>query len=596
MDDSTPRWLVNGNASGEILVTSVGVSFCGGVNPQTGEIIDQHHPFRGETISGKILAFPFGIGSCAGSLGILESLYGDHGPAAIVFRHCDEILTLGVIVSDIIFKRSIPVLVLGQQRFDGLVVGSHATISSANGGEMMNVTIRKSVDKAVLHIPLNSSSRQVGPMHLTDEDEAMLSGARGQALQTAMRIIVAMGPVYGATSLINIAQSHIDATVYLGHSTLLFAKYFVDLGARVCVPTTLNSTSVDLRRWESQGVDKSLGDEASELAGQYASMGADPSYTCAPYLLSRPPKAGEHIAWGESNAVMYANSVIGAFTQKYPDMLDVCIALTGRAPLSGCHVPADRLPTVCVRLCQSLQHVQDPILYPLVGYHVGQLAGREIPLIIGFEGRNPKPSEYKALGAALGTSSAAPMFHLGGVTPEALAWNRNHLPPSVSRVVDVDSQDLIPTWRGLNTALEDSVDMVAFGNPHMTLDEFEQLSTLVKGRTPFPGVKIGITSSRHVQKEAEELGYLDSLRQFGVDLITDTCWCLIEQPIVPVACRNVMTNSAKYAHYGPGITFKRFHFAGVYECVKAACTGQHKAGSLPSWLASVAPVSIGEGA
>jgi predicted aconitase len=271
--------------------------------------------------------------------------------------------------------------------------------------------------------------------------------------------------------LIDVSQAHIDGCIYTGPGGLRFAERLVELGAQVRIPTTLNAVSVDRRRWRALGVDAAIGEPASRLADAYLQMGAKPSFTCAPYLLDTAPAFGEQIVWAESNAVVYANSVVGARTLKYPDYLDICVALTGRAPLAGCHLDAGRAASVLIAL-PRIENA-DESLYPLLGYHIGGLAPSEIPLIVGLEHVAPTSDDLKAVGAAFATTSAAPMFHIAGITPEASAAAVSRHPP---RRIAVTKADLIASWNELNSAQNNRVDnsrvgLVAIGSPHASLSE-----------------------------------------------------------------------------------------------------------------------------
>src|SRR5262245_2132877 len=185
---------------------------------------------------------------------------------------------------------------------------------------------------------------------LTDRDEAMLSGERGPAAQLAMSILVRMARVYGAASLMDITQSHIDSTLYLGDATLEFAERLASLGARVAVPTSLNVGGVDECGWTNWAVPAEHAAKAARQMLAYQRMGAVPTWTCAPYQTDMRPAFGQQIAWGESNAIAFANSVIGARTERYPDLLDICCAITGRAPAAGLHLTEQRAGQIVLRL------------------------------------------------------------------------------------------------------------------------------------------------------------------------------------------------------------------------------------------------------
>jgi predicted aconitase/predicted aconitase with swiveling domain len=579
--ETTGRCLVPGSAQAPALHADEGLSFWGGVDAFTGEVIDRHHPLSGQVIAGKVLAIPSGRGSCTGSSVLLELILNGHAPAALVFAEAEEILTLGVLVAQMLFGHSLPVVWVGHEAFAKLRNARFLRIDNAvvtgfaerpeDGWMASNVS------------PTGYPPTQIA---LNEQDQAMLAGEHGKATQVAMQILLRMAELQGARELVDITQAHIDGCIYTGPASLRFARQLADWGARVKVPTTLNSISVDQRRWRQMGVAAAFGEPASQLADAYVEMGAQASFTCAPYLLESAPQAGEQIVWAESNAVVYANSVLGARTLKYPDYLDICIALTGRAPLTGCHLSQLRYARLRIDL-PPLQNLDDSF-YPLLGYHVGLLCGSEIPVICGLEQAGPSADDLKALGAAFATTSAAPMFHIAGVTPEASSIESALGGQPPSRRLSIQPSDLLSSWRELNSAEAAQVELVCLGNPHFSLSEFASLARLCEGKVKHPGVSLLITCGRAVQRQAMEAGYLQTLEHFGVQILTDTCWCMIEEPVVPTTTRTLMTNSGKYAHYAPGLVGRKVHFGSLAECIETACSGL-ASGRLPSWLATANP-------
>ena len=573
----TGRSLVAGAAQGALLFADVGLSFWGGVDPCTGEVIDRHHPLSGQHLAGRVLAIPSGRGSCTGSSVLMELISNGHAPAALVLAEADEILTLGVLVAQTIFARSLPVLCIGREAFAALRGQAFARVENTT----LSLFDHLPGDAwQALDSPLPDTD-STASIRLTEHDRALLDGRHGKAAQMAMQIVLRMAELQGADHLVDVTQAHIDGCIYTGPASLRFAEQLVQWGAKVRVPTTLNSISVDQRRWRELGIDPALGEPASALGDAYMAMGAQLSFTCAPYLLDTAPKAGEQIVWAESNAVVYANSVLGARTLKYPDYLDICIALTGRAPLIGCHLDAQRKARLQIEL-PALGELDDAF-YPLLGYHIGALAGSRVPLVLGLEKRKPSLDDLKAFGAAFATTSAAPLFHIAGVTPEAI---------DPAQVLDADTcipvekirlKDLLSSWRELNSARDNRVDVVSLGNPHFSLSEFAHLARLCQGRQRHPDVVLAITCGRAVLEQAREAGHIAVIEAFGATLVTDTCWCMLGEPVIPLAAKTLMTNSGKYAHYAPGLVGRKVHFASLAECVDAACTAM-ASGRLPAWL------------
>ena len=568
------RSLVDGHASAPLLYADVGLSFWGGVDPFSGEVIDRHHPLSGECLAGRVLAIPSGRGSCTGSSVLMELISNGHAPAALVLAEADEILTLGVLVARTLFQRSLPVLCIGREAFGQLRGNAFARID----GTHLSLYDSAPDDTAPPHNDTPTAEAHAS-IELTEHDRALLAGSYGKAAQVAMQIVLRMAQIQGATQLVDITQAHIDGCIYTGPASLRFAQQLVAWGAKVRVPTTLNSISVDQRRWRELGIDPALGVPASALGDAYMAMGAQLSFTCAPYLLDSAPKAGEQIVWAESNAVVYANSVLGARTLKYPDYLDICIALTGRAPLIGCHLEDQRKARLQIEL-PTLGNLDDAF-YPLLGYHIGALAGSRIPLILGLKQQHPDLDNLKAFGAAFATTSAAPLFHIAGVTPEAL--DPAQVTDGPLPVIKVSLEDLLLSWHELNSARDPQVDVVSLGNPHFSLSEFAQLARLCQGRKRHPDVVLAITCGRAVLEQARAAGHVGVLEAFGAVIVSDTCWCMLGELVIPPAARNLMTNSGKYAHYAPGLVGRKVHFASLAECVAAACSAT-ASGRLPPWL------------
>ena len=288
-----------------------------------------------------------------------------------------------------------------------------------------------------------------------------------------MRILCAMAAEQGARALVDVTRAHIDGCLYASPANLTFAEHMAELGARVRIPTTMNAISVERARWRAQGVPPSFGEPAARLAEAYVRMGCRPTCTCAPYLLDGAPEAGEFVGWAESNAVIFANSVLGARTAKHPDFLDLCIALTGRAPLAGVYLDEGRK----ARRILDVERPEgaDESFWPLVGYVAGRLSPDRIPLLRGLGQAAPSRDDLKALCAAFGVTSAAPMLHIEGVTPEA----ENAAAPDADRAA-ISRADLAEAWALLNQGPQD-IELVAIGSPHASIEECRALADALGG-------------------------------------------------------------------------------------------------------------------
>ncbi|RFZ88523.1 DUF521 domain-containing protein [Shinella sp. WSJ-2] len=554
------RSILAGTASGPIIAAGEALSFWGGVDPATGRVIDVHHPLHGKTITGGILMMPSSRGSCTGSGVLLDLALTGRAPAALVFSEAEDVLTLGALIAAEMFGKSLPVLRLSHAAYDALCRAKTARISET------------AIEADGLVIPVSPPATSA--LELTENDRAMLEGRDGIAVQLALRITVAMAAQQGAEKLIDVVQGHIDGCIYASPANLTFAEKMADMGAKVRVPTTMNAISVDRANWEKQGVPHDFGDPAARLADSYVRMGCRPTFTCSPYLLDSAPKTGEAIAWAESNAVIFANTVLGARTAKHPDFLDLCIALTGRAPLSGVYLDEHRKAKRVIDV--ELPENVDDAFWPIVGYLAGRAAPDRIPLLRGLAAARPTQDDLKALCAAFGTTSAAPMLHIEGVTPEA-----DGIAADTADHTTMTRADMIDVWTMFNDGPAE-VELIAIGSPHASASECRALADALGDRKRHPDVTVIVTAGRDVIAESGDV--LTRLRASGVQVLPDLCWCSISEPVFPTKTRALITNSGKYAHYGPGLSGRTVRFGNLADCIEAALTGRVSP-RLPAWLA-----------
>ena len=409
-------------------------------------------------------------------------------------------------------------------------------------------------------------------LFLDNDERAMLAGERGEAARLAMRILVRLAPLYGADRLLPITRAHIDGCIYEGDAGLEFAERLAEHGGRVRVPTSLNVVSLDHRHWRQLGIAPDYAAKARRLGAAYVAMGATPTFTCAPYQTAAAPAFGEQIAWAESNAVAFANSVIGARTNRYGDYLDISCALTGRVPAAGLHLDEPRLATSVLRLVDlPPELLARDDFYPVLGYLIGELASEDIPVVSGLAAA-PTDDRLKALAAAAATSGSVAMFHLVGITPEAPSLVDALGGRAPRREIRIDLPMLRRARAALTTSGDAEIDLVAFGSPHCSLAEGRAIARLVSGQKAAPGVQVFLTTSRAVRDLLERGGELATLTAFGATVTADTC--IVVAPLVRPGARVLMTNSAKYAHYGPGLLGVRSVFASTEDCVASAVAGR----------------------
>ncbi len=304
----------------------------------------------------------------------------------------------------------------------------------------------------------------------------------------------------------------------------------------------------------------------------YELMGGRPTWTCAPYQLDQRPARGEHVAWAESNAIVFANSVLGARTDRYGDFMDICAAITGRVPDAGLHRTENRRGEVVFRL-EGLPRrlLEEDVLYPVLGHLVGMEAGTGIPVLVGLP-RGVSEDRLKALGAAAASSGSVALFHAVGVTPEASSLDEalGGRPPA--REVKVTSGRLAEARDSLSTVAQGALTAVSVGTPHFSVDEFERLVRLLEGAHVHEGVEFYVSTGRGVLGEVEARGWLETIEGAGVSIVTDTCTYVT--PILRGRGGTVMTDSAKWAYYAPGNLGVEVVFGSLEECVRSATLGR----------------------
>ncbi len=420
----------------------------------------------------------------------------------------------------------------------------------------------------------------------------MLGGADGEAAAVAMRILVTMAGVYGAERLLDIEGAHIDGCLYHGDSGLDFAELLVAGGARVRVPATVNVGGLDLLHPEEFAGTAERRAKALRLMECYGEMGCRTIWTCAPYQTTPRPEFGQQVAWAESNAIVFANSVLGARTHRYGDFLDICAAVTGRAPAAGLHLEENRRGQIVFDL-RSLPRslAAASWLLPAIGYLVGERCGSRIPVLLGLE--QADEDGLKALGAAAASSGAVALFHAVGITPEAPTLDAALGGGAAEEWIDVGVADLRAGLRSLSTvpaataeagtdADADAgdrqggplqIDVVALGSPHFSPREFAELLPLVERFPPAAGVEFVVCTNRLSLHDLERRGKLERLRALGVRVVVDTC--VVVAPILRTPAGGVlMTNSGKFAHYAPGNIGFDVVFGSLVECVRSAHGGR----------------------
>ncbi len=404
----------------------------------------------------------------------------------------------------------------------------------------------------------------------------MLSGADGPANALCLRIVVGVARALGAPRLQEIESAHADGCLYHGLAGLEFTERLVELGARVRVRTTLNVGSLDLLHPRLVRADATLRDHGRRLMAAHVGLGCEPTWSCAPYQSGHRPAPGSHVAWAESNAIAFVNSVLGARTDRYGDFLDIAAAVTGRVPYTGLHTEHARRATVVFDFFAVSRHLLDhDVAWPAIGALLGARAQSRVAALTGLPGDladdGVTEDRLKALGATAASSGGVALFHVVGVTPEAPTLAAVLAPGAPT--VTVRTADLRAARDLLSTATAGRLDAVSLGTPHFSVAEFRALAAELAGGPAFrPDVDVYVSTSRAVLAQADASGYLASVRAAGAQIVTDTCTYVT--PVLRDGVQAVMTNSGKWAWYAPANLGVDVALGSLGECVASARAGR----------------------
>ena len=396
----------------------------------------------------------------------------------------------------------------------------------------------------------------------------MLAGEGTGAQAWAMRILVAMARAVGTRRLLDISGAHIDGVLYLGEASRDFAIRLRDLGGQVAVPTTLNVSSLDLLHPELfRGEDRSR-QAAQEMMSAYVEMGAAPTWTCAPYQLAERPGLGDRVAWGESNAIVFANTVLGARTPRFGDFADMAAAVCGRAPEFGLYLDRNRRARIrfdVSTIPEPARHTDE--FFAVLGLVVGGEAGSEVPVITGIT--EATEDQLKMLGAAAATSGAVGMLHVVGITPEAPTLDAA-VGGTEPRVITVTREAIRRAYQALTSTDSQSLRTVNLGTPHYSSRQLARLADLLSGRPIHRDVTMYVNTGRDTLAACAET--VRELEALGVVPVTDTCTYVT--PIIPTDRGTAMTDSAKWAYYAPGNLGVEVVFGSTADCVESAVAGR----------------------
>lgn len=410
-------------------------------------------------------------------------------------------------------------------------------------------------------------------MFLTSEEQQMLEGAKGPAIKKAMEILVALGESFGAKRLLEVNNVHMAGSSVLvaEEAGTRFVEDIQNQGGIFITNVTTNPTAVDPVKWESIGIPEADNILQNRLTSAYAGMGANTCNTCIPYFVGNSPRFGEHMAWGESSAVVYANSVCGARTNREGGPSGLASALTGRTPEYGFHLRENRYGKFLVKVEAPLNDMTD---YGTLGYFAGKIAGQDTPVFTGLPS-NPTLEQLKALSAALASSGAVSMFHAVGVTPEASTLEEAFGSNEPEKVLVFDLAEKQKAEAALNKEPSDHVDWILVGCPNATVQELREVAESLENKKVHQDVTLWVTTAGAMYAMAERMGYIRIIEAAGGVVVRETCPFLARSRVIAPkkGFKTLTTNSAKMAFYAPGQFGLPTHYGNLERVMQAAVNG-----------------------
>lgn len=399
-------------------------------------------------------------------------------------------------------------------------------------------------------------------MHLTKEEEKVLDGQEGYAAKKSMEILVALGEIYSAEKLIKVSSVQVAGVSYhnLGDAGLEFLNELAEDG-RVKVLTTLNPAGMDLENWKELGISEKFARKQNLVIDAFRRMGIIISCTCTPYLIGNLPRFGEHIAWSESSAVTFANSVIGARTNREGGPSALAAAFIGKTPLYGLHLEKNRKPDVHVDLKTDLRKISD---WGALGYCIGKKTENMIPYITGI--KDASLDELKSFCASVVTYGSKPLFFIKGITP----GSEKHEIPKEKIIINND--DIEDAYKNINDDAED-IDFVFIGCPHSSIKEISQIAGKLKDKKISSKVEFWVATPRPIKQLSDDRGYTKIIEDAGGKFACDTCVA-----VAPLKGRfkSLATTSAKACYYSRGHNLMKTKLGSLEQCIDAAVTGKWK--------------------
>lgn len=394
-------------------------------------------------------------------------------------------------------------------------------------------------------------------MYLTKEEEKMLNGEHGPSTEKAMKLLVRLGDIYGAEKMISIQSAQAAGVSYksIGDPGIEFLRGFAEEGAKMRVPTFLNPAGMDLENWKELKFPEDFALKQNEIIDSFRKMGIVLSSSCTPYYWSNLPRINEHLAWSESSAVSFANSVIGAKSNREGGPSALAAGICGKTAYYGLHLEENRKPEKIIDVSTSLESYAD---FGALGNYIGKIIKGGVPYFTGI--KNADTDHLKALGAAMAASGAVALYYIEGVTPKSEEQDISGL-----EKISFGEDEKKDTYEKLNTGQK--VDLIALGCPHCSIREIAKIAEKIKGKKL--KAEMWVCTSKPVKVLSDRMGYTKEIEDAGAKIVCDTC--MVVSPIEKMGFKTTAVNSGKAAQYLPGFCKQNIVFGDIEKLIERGC-------------------------
>jgi len=569
------RGVSPGYGEGQALVAKSPVAISGvGIELQTGIFRWKGHELNDMSMKDKVLIMPTGLGYSGGdwALYAMKSIYGT-SPKAIACLEVDLFSASGAILGDI------PLVDRLEKNICELAkIGDYIKVDGSRGVVEI-IKAREEIERAQEQERIQKVSQESffkNSISLSDEEKKMLAGGYGEGVRKCMDYLIKMGQAFDAKEMVPIASAHPAACGYrvAGEGVVRFLEWLAQKGSQVRVPATINPTCVDHERWEKvMRLPDFFYQKQIRMNKAFINLGFVPTYSCSPYWTFIAPRMGDHIAWGEHNAVCYANSVLGARTNFEAHATAIPAAITGRIPEYGLHLTKNRKAQAIVRVETEMK---DPIDWMCLGLYVGKNLFDRIPVFVDLP-RMISNRQLRDLVSSVGPPfGKIPMVHIEGVTPEApnlkMAFH-GKLPKEVETLV-VGRKQLEEARATVSNSKSEKVDLVSLGCPHYSIEDLKEVARALSGEKVHPEVQLWIWTDYTTRTIAEQMGLLEIIEKAGGSLLTDTCAMACPLDRCSYAFKNIVTDSVKTAGFISQGGKIGVYLGSLKECIESATSGK----------------------